>query len=83
LKVIDYEKTDAITLPVNTIQTVGNEQFVYVASGEGAQTVARKRIVTVGTSYDGKAEITSGLSPNDKVVTSGQLDLVDGMAIRF
>jgi membrane fusion protein, multidrug efflux system len=83
LKVIDYEKADAITLPINTIQTVGSEQFVYVASLEGGQNIARKRIVTVGTSYDGQAEITSGLAPNDKVVTAGQLDLVDGMAIRF
>lgn len=83
LKVIDYEKSDAITLPINTIQTVGTEQFVFVASTEGAQTVARKRVVTIGTSYNGQAEITSGLSASEKVVTSGQLDLVDGMVIRF
>ena len=83
LKVIDYENAEAITLPVNTIQSVGTEQFVYVATLEAGQTIARKRLVTVGTSYNGQAEIISGLSAADKVVTSGQLELVDGMAIRF
>jgi RND family efflux transporter MFP subunit len=83
LKVIDYENTNAITLPINVIQSSNNEQFVYVAIIDGNKTVAHKRVITTGNTYDGMAEVLTGLSANDKVVTTGQLDLVDGMLIQF
>jgi membrane fusion protein (multidrug efflux system) len=83
LKVIDYEKPDAIVLPVNVIQTVNNESFVYVAIQENGQWVARKRALVLGNNYDGKTEIISGLSAADKVITTGQLDVTDGSVVRF
>jgi hypothetical protein len=83
LKVIDYEKIDAIVLPVNVIQTVNNESFVYVAIQESGQWVARKRALVLGSNYDGKTEIISGLSAADKVITTGQLDVTDGSVVRF
>ncbi len=83
LKIVDYENPSAISLPINVIESSSNEQFVYVATLEGNKAVARKRVVTVGNTYNGQAEILTGLTANDKVVTSGQLDLVDGMQIKF
>lgn len=83
LKIVDYENPSAISLPINVIQSSSNEQFVFVATLEGNKAVARKRVVTVGNTYNGQAEILTGLAANDKVVTSGQLDLVDGMQIKF
>lgn len=83
LKIIDYENPKALVLPVNTLQNVNDEHFVYIAVVEGNGTVAKKKVVQVGSIYNGQAEILSGLSANDKVVTTGQLDLVDGMHIRF
>jgi len=83
LKVIDYEKADALVLPVNVVQTVNNESFVYVAVQENGQWIARKRTLVLGNSYDGNMEVVSGLNPADKVITTGQLDVTDGSVVRF
>jgi membrane fusion protein, multidrug efflux system len=83
LRIIDYENPNALVLPINTVQNIGEGHIVYVAEVTGSKTIARKRNVTLGQFYDGKVEITSGLSANDKVVVAGQLDLADGMQIRF
>lgn len=83
LKIIDYENPSAITLPINVIQNSNNESFVYVAVVKGNSTEARKQVIKIGSTYNGKAEIISGLSANDKVVVTGQLDLADGMLIKY
>lgn len=82
MKIIDYENSNALSIPLNIIQNSGSESFVYVASIEGNKMVARKRIVTVGQTYDGMAEITAGLNANDKIIVSGQMDVVDGSMIQ-
>lgn len=82
MKIIDYENASAIAIPLNIIQTSSTESFVYVASMEGNKMVARKRGITVGQTYDGMAEILTGLNANDKVIVSGQLDVVDGSLIQ-
>jgi membrane fusion protein, multidrug efflux system len=83
MKIIDYEKADAIVLPINVIQNSGTSAFVYVAVKEGDKMIARRKDITIGITYNGQAEITSGLMPNDQVVTTGQLDITDGMEIKF
>lgn len=83
IRIIDYENSSALVVPINAVQSVNNENFVYRAVVEGNGAVARKVRVSTGLSYDGKIEILSGLSANDKVVTSGQNDLAEGMHIRF
>lgn len=83
LKIIDYENPSAIVIPINILQSGNETHFVYVAVVEGNKTIAQKRLVQVGETYDGNVEILSGLASNDKLITSGQLDLVDGMIIRF
>ncbi|MFM7730145.1 MAG: efflux RND transporter periplasmic adaptor subunit [Flavobacteriales bacterium] len=83
LKVIDYEKADALILPVNVVQTVNNESFVYVAVQENGQWIARERTLGLGNSYGGNMEVVSGLNPADKVITTGQLDVTDGSVVRF
>lgn len=81
LKIVDYTNEAAIVLPINSIQTKGSESYVYTTAQKGNDVVAVHTPVTLGTSYDGKVEITSGLKAGDTVVTSGQFDLVDGMVI--
>ncbi|HLY42383.1 MAG TPA: efflux RND transporter periplasmic adaptor subunit [Terracidiphilus sp.] len=49
-----------------------NEPFVYVATGSNQ---FGRRDVQLGSAEDGKTQITSGLSPGDKVVGDGSLFL--------
>jgi len=83
LKVVDYRDDNAITIPINLIQNTEKESFVFVGVEEGGKKVARKKVVTVGMVYNGSAEIISGLSTNDKLITTGASDLADGLEIKF
>lgn len=51
---------------------------VYVVSNN----VARQRKITVGRDLGDHLEVLSGLQPGDVVVTTGQLNLSDGKAVR-
>lgn len=83
LKILDYENKEAMVVEVNLVQKSGDGEFVYVATEENGRKVAKRQPITVGKIYGGQAEITSGLKPGDKVITSGYQDLVGGQAIKF
>lgn len=83
VKIIDYAKNDVIVIPVNCIQNADGENFVYLAIKEGTKTIAKKRIIKVGVTYNDKAEIIAGLTKGEQLVTEGYSDLNDGEAIKF
>lgn len=83
LKILDYEKKDAFSVPVNLVQKSGEGEFLYVAAEENGRKIAKRQPVTVGKIYAGQAEITSGLNPGDKIISVGYQDLVAGQAIQF
>ena len=79
LKITDYTNTKAIVVPVNLIQKTEKGDFVFVEAGKKAKKVA----ITIGKIYNGQAEITSGLNPGDKLITSGFQELYDGEILNF
>ncbi len=83
LKIIDYSKDNAIVIPVNCIQNSQDGTNVYVAVTEKGKTIAKKRLVKVGSTYNDKAEILSGLEKDEKLITVGYGDLNDGELIKF
>jgi len=83
LKVVDYKNPTAVILPINSLLSSGNETYVYVVAKENNRDVAKKRVVTSGKTYDGWAEITGGLQAGDRVVTTGQFEIVEGSAINI
>lgn len=82
VKVIFHTEPSAIVVPVNVVQDINKEKIVYVAEGNGKQTVARKRVVTVDAVYDNVAQV-QGLKTGDKVITSGYQGLNDGQAVKL
>lgn len=83
LKIVDYELTNAIVVPVNAIQQLDGEHVVFTAMKQGNRYMAKKTIVQVGQAYNGLAEIKSGLNESDLLITTGFQDLVDGQTIQF
>ncbi len=81
VKIQDYTASNAITVPVNTLQTDEKGKYVLVAAKEGNRLVARKKPVQMGQLYNDKIEIKSGLKPGDAVITDGFQGLYDGQAI--
>ncbi|KAA6340903.1 putative efflux pump periplasmic linker TtgA [termite gut metagenome] len=60
------------------IESLKNSE-VYVVK----ENKAHKQKITIGKIYDNYVTVTAGLNPNDRVVTSGQINLVDGRDIEI
>jgi RND family efflux transporter MFP subunit len=81
VRIQDYNSPDAITVPVNTLQTDEKGKFVLVAVNENGKLIARKRAVEIGEMYNDKIEIKSGLKTGDQIITEGFQGLYDGQVI--
>jgi RND family efflux transporter MFP subunit len=77
----DYKANNAITVPVNTLQTDEKGKYVLVAENEQGKLVAKKKAVSIGQSYSDKVEVLAGLQPGDKLITVGYQSLYDGQLI--
>lgn len=69
---------NALTVPIQSVITQGSGKIVYVVD---ANNVVHARSVAVGGSTDTLAQITSGLSAADTVVTTGATAVADGQSI--
>ncbi len=83
VRVIDYKKPNSIVVPINTVQKIDGKDVVFVAVEKGKGKVAQKREVAVGAMYNGKAEIISGLTSGEQLITTGFQDLTENQAVRF
>jgi membrane fusion protein, multidrug efflux system len=81
VKLQDYVATNAITIPVNTLQTDEKGKFVLVATNENGKWIAKKKAVEIGQLYTNLIEIKSGLQSGDKIITDGYQGLFDGQPI--
>jgi membrane fusion protein (multidrug efflux system) len=81
VQIKDYTASDAIVVPVETLQNDLTGKYVLVAATENGKLVARKRSVTIGKFTDDQLEITSGLKPGDVLITQGFQGLYDGQLI--
>ena len=81
VRIQDYIKENALTIPVNTLQTDETGKFVYVAVKEKNGLVARKKNIQVGEFYNNQLEVKSGLEAGDLVVTEGYQNLYDGQLL--
>ena len=82
LKVVDYKNDTAFVLPINALLSSGNETYVYKVGKKDNKKIAVKTVITTGKTYNGVAEITSGLTAGDEVITTGQFNIVDGSVIK-
>ena len=78
VKIKDYTKKNAISIPINIVQNDDKGKFVYVAVSENGKLVASKRMVTTGEFYANSIEILSGLNAGEQVVTEGYQNIFDG-----
>ncbi len=82
VKINDYASKEAVVIPINTVQKDMQGNYVMVAVSEKGNLVARKKPVTLGMVYNGKAEVKSGLSAGDQLITLGYQDLNEGQFLK-
>ena len=66
---------DVVSVPVHALQNSSDGSFVFVLGADGR---VQQRYVTTGSTSDGRTVIGAGLEAGEKVVTEGQMLLVDG-----
>jgi RND family efflux transporter MFP subunit len=81
IKILDHESSNAIVVPVATVQTDENGKYVYIMVTENGKFVARKKQIIIGELYDDLIEVKSGLTTTDKLVTQGYQGLYDGQLL--
>lgn len=79
MKIVDYSNPQAFVIPVSTIQHTEQGDYVLLAE----KNKVKKQYVKVGRSYNGNAEITSGLKENDLLITKGFQELNEGELVSF
>ncbi|MBH2003969.1 MAG: efflux RND transporter periplasmic adaptor subunit [Sphingobacteriia bacterium] len=82
LKFQDYEASNAIAIPVNTVQSDEKSKYVFIAVQEGKKLVARKKLIQVGELYGQLIEVKSGLSKADQLITQGYQGIYDGQSLK-
>lgn len=83
IQIKDYVSTGVYKLPINLILSSETDKYVFVAKKQGETWIAKKQTVKIGQTYNGIAEIKSGLVDGDKVLTSGLLELEDGDLVKL
>ncbi len=83
IKIADYHSPNAITIPINLVQSDNTGSYVFVSEIINGKMYAKRRIVKQGQTYNGIVEITEGLNTGDKVLSSGYQDVEDGQLIKL
>ncbi len=81
VKIKDYEKKNAISIPVNLLQTDEKGKFVYVVAMEAGKMFASKKMVSTGEFYGNNIEVLSGLAAGDILISEGYQSIYDGQLI--
>jgi len=76
-----WSEHKAALVPVTAVSRLSGKIFAFVAEGQGAQTVARQRILQVGDLAGNDYVVLDGLKPGDRLITSGIQLLTDGMKV--
>jgi multidrug efflux system membrane fusion protein len=71
---------NTIVVPSQTIQTGQQGQYVFIVNPD---LTVESRSVVVGRTTDGETVIVKGLTPDEKVVTDGQLQLYPGVKVEI
>jgi len=81
IKIQDYTTSNALTIPVNSLQNDDKGKYVMVAVKDGSRLVARKKPITIGMMYGDKVEVLSGIQTGDEIITDGYQGLYDDQPI--
>ena len=81
VRILNYDRPNATVLPVDLVQKDEQNSYVYVVVQEAGKSVAKRRIIKTGNTYNGKVEVTDGLAANDQVISAGYQNLNEGQIV--
>jgi membrane fusion protein (multidrug efflux system) len=79
IKIANYTRKNVIVIPLNSVQRSETGDYVFVNDNG----TAKKKIVKLGATYDGRIEILAGLTSGEQLLTAGASEVEDGDKIRI
>jgi multidrug efflux pump subunit AcrA (membrane-fusion protein) len=79
-----WASRSGVVVPTSAISRLGGQDFIFIAETnpkDGKSLVANQKAIKLGKITGNKQEVLEGLTPKDKIVTSGILQLRNGAAI--
>lgn len=76
------EAVQLLAIPKNALGEGLKDPYVYVVTRDGTSSRASRRALVLGREIGDRVEVLKGLEPNETVVVSGQLNLVEGSLVR-
>ena len=81
VRIQNYAQANATVIPVDIVQHDELNSYVYIVAQEGGKAVAKKRVIKTGNTYNGKVEVTSGLTATDQIISGGYQNLNEGQRV--
>ncbi len=82
IKIQDYAASNALVIPVNTVQNDEKGKYVYVLQkSSNGQLFARKKNINIGEAFGEMVEVKTGLSAGEQLITEGYQDLYEGQQV--
>ena len=81
VRIHNYAQANATVIPVDLVQHDEENSYVYVVAQEAGKAVAKKRVIKTGNTYNGKVEVTKGLTGEDQIISGGYQNLNEGQRI--
>lgn len=84
---IIWSQGSGVLVPATAITRIGSESFVFVAQSstdpktKKPQLIAKQKSVKLGNMQGNDYQVLSGLTPGEKIVTAGLMNLREGMPI--
>ena len=83
MRILDYSKVQAIVIPVNAIQSDEANKYVFVAEKQpNGKWIATKKTIIMGEVYGDTAEIISGLTGGEQLISNGYQNLYEGQQVQ-
>jgi membrane fusion protein (multidrug efflux system) len=76
-EIVKKVATASLSVPLYTVITRNQEQFVYLEKGG----LAERRPVELGILEDWKVQIKKGLTPGDRVIVEGHRNVEEGQKV--
>lgn len=78
---IVWDAEPRLAVPINAVNRIAEQDFVYIAEGSGSLT-AKLKPVQLGPIRGQDYEVVSGVKPGEKLIVSGIQTLADGMPVK-
>lgn len=83
VKIKDFESEDAVVIPNNLIQKDSHGDYVYIATRNSDNLVARKVPIERGKTYKNETLVIEGLEGGEELINEGFRDVSDGVNVKI